>query len=573
MKGRILITIILCLQQLISTAQPALEWAKSMGGSGEDRVYRMITDASGNIYFTGSFYGTADFDPGPGVANLVSVGGIDIHITKLNANGNLIWAKAIGSTSQDAGYGIAVDTAGNVYVTGFIQAAADFDPGPGVYTLTPVGQLDAFVVKLDSNGNFVWAENFGSSTFENGNSIVIDHAGNVVVCGYFTGTVDFDPSPSVTNTLTSWGGNDIFILKLDPAGNYIWAGKMGGTGTDIANEVVVDSKDNIYTVGRFANVADFDPGTSNVTRSSAGFDDIFVSKLDAAGNFVWVKTFGSDNIDYGWSIALDASNNVYTTGQYMGVADFDPGPAIDTAILPGWYKAFVSKLDSNGVFQWVRRLHADVTLNGNNVIGNGIYALPSGDVLCTGSFNGNVDFNPGTGSYFATSYSATIDAFALKLDNAGNFIYALTIGEANWDGGMDVFEDNNGIVTWVGYYSGTVDFYPGTATYTMTSTGGNEIFVSKYNSNVFVGSNNIINENNRFQIYPNPFDNKTTISFRKEQKNATIKIIDILGKEIKTLTLTGKQLTLEKGEMKAGVYFVLAIDENNNVENKKIVIR
>lgn len=467
---------------IISTAQLNFEWAKSIGGSAEDRGYKMVTDAAANSYVTGGFSNTVDFDPGPGVTNLVSTGGLDIHIEKLNANGDLIWAKSIGSTLQDGGHGIAVDTAGNVYVTGFFQGSADFDPGVGTYTLTSVDQLDAFVVKLDANGNFVWAMNFGSTTFDNGLDITIDHTGNVLVCGYFTGTADFDPSPLASNTLTSWGGNDVFILKLNSQGNYIWAKKMGGTGTDIANEVVVDGRDNIYTVGRFSGSADFDPGVTNYGRTSVGLDDVFVSKLDSAGNFIWAKSFGSTNVDYGWDIALDALNNVYTTGQFRGSADFDPGPGVVNFSPTGFDKAFISKLDSNGIFVWAKVMFADVTVSGNNVIGHGIYATPAGDVWCTGSFNGNVDFDPGTAVNTVTSYLATMDAFALKLNSGGDFMNLITLGQENGDVGTDIYENNTGIVTWLGYYSGTIDFNPGSVVYSMTSNGGFDMFFSKFNS-------------------------------------------------------------------------------------------
>ncbi|MBW8050176.1 MAG: T9SS type A sorting domain-containing protein [Cytophagales bacterium] len=128
-------------------------WAKSIGGTSADFGNSIATNASGNAYITGFFYGTADFDPGAGVQNLTPVGINDIFFAKYDANGNYLWAKSIGSTSNDAGYSIATDAFGNAYITGFFVATADFDPGAGVQNLTPVGGSDIFFAKYQDSGS------------------------------------------------------------------------------------------------------------------------------------------------------------------------------------------------------------------------------------------------------------------------------------------------------------------------------------------------------------------------------------------------------------------------------------
>ena len=170
------------------------------------------TDSKGNVYTTGSFADTVDFDPGAGVYNLVSAGANDIFISKLDAYGNFVWAKSMGGISNEGGQSIAVDTLGGVYITGSFENTADFDPGPGVFNMISQNYEDIFISKLDSNGNFVWAKRIGSSVgYDKGSSITTDAIGNIYITGGFDYTVDFDPGPGVLN-MTAAGYGDIFII-------------------------------------------------------------------------------------------------------------------------------------------------------------------------------------------------------------------------------------------------------------------------------------------------------------------------------------------------------------------------
>ena len=167
---RIIFIILLTLAATILHAQSVnFKWAKQMGGTGADAGGSSVTvDAAGNVYTTGGFGGTADFDPGPGTYNLTSAGTYDMFISKLDSSGNFIWAKQLGGTGADAaGASIAVDADGNVYTTGGFVGTADFDPGPGVFTLSAIGNFRtkaSFVLKLDADGNFIWAKQTGGGT-------------------------------------------------------------------------------------------------------------------------------------------------------------------------------------------------------------------------------------------------------------------------------------------------------------------------------------------------------------------------------------------------------------------------
>ena len=183
----------------------------------------------------------------------------------------------MGGTSLDEGWGIAVDGSGNVHTTGNFQDTADFDPGPGTSNLTSNGSSDVFVSKLDSNGNFVWAKNMGGGA-DHGLGIEVDGSGNIHTTGIFNGTADFDPGPGSFN-LTSNGGRDVFVSKLDSDGNFVWAKSIGGAFADQVSGIALDGSGNVHTTGFFGSTADLDPGLGTFNLTSNGSFDIFISKL------------------------------------------------------------------------------------------------------------------------------------------------------------------------------------------------------------------------------------------------------------------------------------------------------
>ena len=383
-------------------------WAKTMGGTNPDYGYSIAVDTSGNVYTTGDFIGTIDFDPGPSVFNLTSVG-VDVFILKLDAFGNFLWAKNIGGSSSEGGRSIAVDASGNIYTTGYFQGSVDFDPGPGLFNLTPVGPSDVFISKLDSSGTFLWAKAMGGNAVF-GSSIVVDNNGNIYTTGQFQGTVDFDPGPGIFN-LTSAGNYDIFISKLEASGNFLWAKNMGGSALDLGYSIAVDSNKNVYSIGRFHGTVDFDPGLGIYNLTSVGVDDIFISKLDPSGNFLWAKNIDV-NTTRSKSMAVDPNGKIYCTGRLDGTIDIDPGPGIYnlTSVVGD---IFVLKLDQQNVFGMVYQ-----DFNQNCV----------SDSFDVGLANRNLVINPG--NLIVTTNSAgvwSIDSLA-----AGTYSITADTSSRNW---------------------------------------------------------------------------------------------------------------------------------------------
>ena len=455
-------------------------FASGMGGTGNEGGNGIAVDASGNVYTTGTFTGTADFDPGAGMANLTSAGGIsDIFVSKLDSAGNFVWAKAMGDTGWDAGHGIAVDLSGNVYTTGFFEGTVDFDPGVGTAELTGTADADIYVQKLDSAGNFVWAKAVGGLERDQGRGIAVDSSGNVYTTGFFDGTVDFDPGVGtfdlISTRVGSFGG-DVFVQKLDSAGNFVWAKGMGGSYVDHGLGIVVDTSDNVYTTGVFQDMADFDPGPGTFNLISEGGNDIFVSKLDSAGTFVWAKAMGGIDGDEGDGIAVDSSGNVYSTGFFEGTVDFDPGAGTADLTSAGSLDSFVQKLNSAGIFVWAKAMGGTDPQGGS-----GIAVDTSGNVYTTGSLEGTADFDPGSGTANLTSAGLN-DIFVSKLDSAGDFVWAKAMGGTSFDVGLGIAVDGSGGVYTTGFFDGTADFDPGAGTANLTSAGSIDIFVSKLSS-------------------------------------------------------------------------------------------
>jgi hypothetical protein len=284
-------------------------WAKSVGGTHLDRGLSIAVDLQGDVLTTGYFQFTVDFDPGSGVTDLTSVGDNDIFIQKLDANGNFVWAKSMGSIFNDTGNSITVDASGSVYTTGYFDNAIDIDPGAGISTLITHGATDVFIQKLDVNGGFVWANSMGTSSSDAGASIRVDALGNIYTAGYYQGTGDFDPGAATNNLTSNNGSRDIFIQKLDASGDFVWISSVGGNGTDQTSAIEIDPSGSLYTTGYFNNGVDFNPGTgvSNLFSNGASAD-IFIQKLMqckntgidsqiACNSFTWIdgNTYASSN--------------------------------------------------------------------------------------------------------------------------------------------------------------------------------------------------------------------------------------------------------------------------------------
>ncbi len=549
---------------ILYSQTPNFNWAKQLGGPGTAEGYSIFVDAIGNVYTTGTFSNTADFDPGVGTFTLTSFGITDVFISKLDASGNFVWAKQIGGSGDDFAESIAVDASGNVYTIGGFRSICDFDPGTGTFTMSTSCQ-DIFLSVIDASGNFVWAKQMSgvSGCLGSGVSIAIDNANNIYTTGYFTGAYDFDPGIG-TYTLSSIFNNDIFVSKLDPLGNFIWAKQMGGPMSDGAKAIKVDASGNVYTAGFFESIADFDPSPSSFTMVSlptTGYTDIFISKLDASGNFVWAKQMGGTDNDLAFSLALDPSGNILTTGGFKGTSDFDPG--IGTYTLTSSASSnFISKLDPSGNFLWAKQFVTSYLDYAYSVATDA-----SGNIYTTGSFGGTTDFDPGVGTYNLNVPVICQNIFISKLDAAGNFLWAeQMVGSTNAHGNS-IFVDVSDNVYTTGFFSASPDFDPGVGTYTIA--GGYDAFIHKMSQGPTGVSENVIQNN--ISVFPNPSNGQLNFLFPNKYSTATIKLFSVTGQTLIEKTILSKDnYSLDISEQVSGIYFI-EVNMDGDYSRKKLV--
>ena len=455
-----------------ATNAQVVEWAKAMGSTGSNWGFGLTVDDGGNVISTGWFMGTVDFNPGSGIVNRTSVGGEDVYVQKLDVNGDFLWAVSFGGSSSDRGYDIITDNGSNVYVSGNFTGTVDFDPGAGVFQRTAQGNWDAFVVKLDYLGNFVWARTFGGSGADYGYAITLSDSGFVYTAGMFQGTVDFDPGTPVLQR-SSAGGFDIFVHKMTDNGDFVWAQTIGGTANDFAYTVQTDAEGRVYHGGYFAGTVDFNPGTGVLQQTSQGGNDAYLQRLDPAGNHHWTCFFAGIGNVFLHNIRYDGFDGVYASGNFQSNVDFNPGPAVNMHSSNGMFDAFVVRLDTAGQYVWSRTF-------GGALNDLAVAAAPDrlGNINVGGLFSSEVDMDPGPATVLKTS-NGGYDVFVSKFSQTGNLLWNVCFGGIGNDETWEVGADDAGNIHTTGPFMNTVDFDPGAALLSYTSLGSTDIFVHK----------------------------------------------------------------------------------------------
>jgi hypothetical protein len=362
-------------------------WTVQAGGIGADDSKSIILDNEGFCYITGYFSGTAVF----GSITLDSYGSSDLYLAKLDPEGDFLWVTQGGGLSSDTCNDLALDNLGNCYATGSFSSTAEF----GEFTLSSSDGSDIFVAKLDSNGSFIWVAQAGGTSNDSSGSIAIDNNGNSYITGNFYGDAVFGAT-----TLANIGTSaDIFIAKVDSLGSFLWANQAGDESWDRGNGIATDNNGNCYVVGSFRDTIAFDA----FSLTSHGEEDFFVAKLDTNGNYIWVTQTGGTEPDNCNDIFIDSDGSIYLTGYFSAFTVF--GPVLLHSY--GFWDTYVTKLDSEGSFLWVKRAGSASSENGNSV-----YCDNIGNCYLTGYFYGTIGFdgtflfNSGEGDVFITKLSS-----------------------------------------------------------------------------------------------------------------------------------------------------------------------
>ncbi|RFS17094.1 hypothetical protein [Emticicia sp. C21] len=387
---------------------------------------------------------------GKGANTITSNGFTDIFIAKYSKIGDLIWLKKAGGSSFELSTGITTDNANNIYITGLMAETAYF----GNSSVTSNGAADFFLAKYDTNGDLIWVKNGGGATDDGGiGNFKVDANGNIFVSGYITGTASFDAF-----SLTSQGGYDTFLAKYKSDGSVEWIKQGGGTNWDISNGTSIDSNGNIYITGTFKGTASFD--TFSLT--SSGFDDIFIVKYSPAGAVLWAKKAGGIEFDTPHEITVDNSNNILITGAFQNTADFSGTNLTATNISD----VFIAKYDANGNLLWAKKAGG-----ADNDVSYGMAVNNIGEIFIVGNFNGTATFSPVTVSVSTTT------TFIAKCDANGNFKWVQKIGGADINSSYSygITTDNSRNVYATGKFKGTVNFFSSK----ITSAGQEDVFIAR----------------------------------------------------------------------------------------------
>jgi hypothetical protein len=527
---------------------------ETMGGS--DKGLKIKKDALGNFFAMGTFNGVVDFDAGPGTTTASAIGNNAVFVTKYDFNGNFIWVRTLNGVEA---YDIHLDNTNNVLLTGGFTNLADLDPSAGTYTVSANnqnGDIDAFFTKWDNNGNFVWGKSFGGVGgvvgADFGYNIMTNNTGEIFLSGiYQSPVVNLNPA-APTSTAINAGGFDMFLSKFTSAGNFVWGKTMTGGGNQIPHDMVMDASGNIYVTGMLTLSGDFDPSVGSFWLTSVGFNDVFVAKYDASGNFVNAFSIGASSEDAGYGITLDASANVYLTGRFWGTADFDPSPATANLLSSGGPDIFIAKYTSSLNYVFANKMGSSTTDEAKDI------ALDAaGNIYITGVHSGTCDFDPspatanlatgGGSNYFIAGYSPSC---AYK--------FAFSFGTTPGASGSALFIDGNSLFT-TGTFNGLVACDPAAPSNTIISSASSQdILINKYDISFLTALAQQTEANSKTSLYPNPATN--AIRIVANDTFDTFVIYDLMGRMIST---GNYDEVINVSQLTSGVYFIKLNTKND----------
>ena len=462
----------------------------------------------------------------------------------------LDWIKTVGGICEDVGKSMAINEEGDVFTIGYFCETVDFDPNDDTTNLTSDGSFDIFIQKLDSEGNLLMVKSMGGISEQKGNSIAVDESNNIYSTGVYTGTSDFDPNDGISYLM---GSENIYTQKLDESGNLIWVKGAGGLSHDTGMSITVDNVGNVYSTGFFSITAAFDFNDDTYNLTSAGSRDIFIQKLDSDGNLIWVRGMGGPNSDIGNSIAVDNLGNVYCTGYFSSISDFDPNEENSNLLMSnGSWDIFIQKLDSEGNLVWAKGIGGT-----SDDVGNSIAIDNNGNIYTTGRFSGTVDFDPNDGTYYLEGEGE--DVFIQKLDSEGNLIWAKRVGGTGTGDGLSIKVDKMKNIYITGYFSGTIDFDPDENIFNLISAKGgpSDIFILKLTEGLNVRVNYIQESN--IKLYPNPSRGQFNIEISEEVENARFEIVNNLGNKVYKGILNKPTNTINLVGLSSGIYHITII--------------
>ncbi|WP_106094595.1 nucleotide-binding protein [Enhygromyxa salina] len=414
-------------------------WSQSFGNDLSQTFASVAVDSNGDIYVTGDFEGAVSF----GGAPLVATGDkADIIIAKFDHYGNPVWSKRFGDSSNQYSAKLIVDAQDNLIYVGRIYGHVDFGGGE----LMGEGAADVVIAKLDSDGDHIWSRSYGDLDPDRAERVAVDSQGNVLLTGTFTGEVDYG-----SGLFASAGMRDAFVLKLNGNnGAHMFSLQIGGPGDDYGFGIDADADNNVIISGRFQDSLPFDGGLD-----SAGGRDIYLAKLNPLGAVLWSDSFGGPGEDGVHDLKVnDQTGDIVMLGFMSNSMSFG-GPNLVSA---GMRDIFLATLDEDGEHVWSKRFGDAADQFTNNYELNTWMSLalaPSGEIYVGGALLGSVSF----GGAPISSSGVNPDVFYARLTAAGDLIANNRYGGSGTDIGLDIAVTDSGHIVMAGRsFATSLDF-------------------------------------------------------------------------------------------------------------------
>lgn len=441
-----------------------IDWLISGGFDKSDKGQCIAIDDNGYSYVSGFYNEQATF----GQFNIpfVNPSSKEVFVAKVDPNGNYVWVQYGDNYYDDRGLGICLDSQKNVYVVGTCWGDIFFD---GVSTPNNGWTDEIYIAKFDLNGNVQWVKHAGSADGDDhAHSIVCDADDNL----YITGFVSSYGAPSTANfdaiTIPCDSDSTSFIAKMDVNGNYDWVIEYGGEDGERDNRIAVDNDNNVYVCGGFRGTRNF----GNTTLTSTGKKDIYVAKYDEDGNFIYVKRAGGNYSDRANDLIVDDYNNVYVTGEFRDICQFDT-ITINNYGGPKGRDIFVAKLSENGDWEWATKAGSK---KGSDK-GMGIDVNSQGNVFVSGQFSSEAKF----GQLEVDSNGDSVQLFLAGIDTLGVWRWVKQGGGPGYDRATAIAVDDNCNIYATGYYQDNLTFEGEN----LVSLGRKDIYTTKLSDACF----------------------------------------------------------------------------------------
>ena len=585
----LLLTTLLCTKKSYSQT-PTLQFAHSLETQHEHGIWSRatVTDSNGNIYITGLYHGTVDFDTSTtgnfpmvyqgGTVN-VTDGEADVFVAKYNSAGEFVWAHNLieptfANMNEERASSMIIDENNNLYLTGFTSTRG------------------FFVSKWNTNGVELWTKYFDDTEDNFVSTFALKKQNNsIIISGLFANTMDFNPSATENAALTAFN-NDGFLLSLSDTGNFQWVRQFRCNGAVILSGLEVDGTDNIFVSGNFVGTVDLNPSeTVNALITSqsvsfGAFSSAFIAKFNSSGTLIWNRHIrGTAPTDIFMTfIKKDSNNDLIMTYSLKGNATFLPtATTLDTN---DFYSSVLAKYSTNGDLLWTKQF-ATPTVTQTTFFPSSFTAnviLDDCDnIYVSGEFQGNCDFNPNTEEKVLSTLNNTIDAFVASYSPTGDHLWSMDIGKlgnvvfVDFNGYLPIALDQNNDLIITGTFRGQLDFDPSVANEVLLHSNNNGLpnnaglFMAKYDNPVTCQLNTDEFDDFNFKVYPNPSDGLVNIFIKDLNQDTSLNVFDLTGKKVFSTMIQNEESTLNLRSLNSGIYIVQLTSVNKSIHKKLII--